>query len=464
MQQYFVDLSEETRILLVLFIILFAGFLITRITNRLNLPKVSGYILAGILIGPGCLNMIPADIFSHMEFVSDLALAFIAFGVGKYFKKDVIQKTGIRIIIITLFEALTAGILVALSMRIIFHLDWDFSLILGAIATATAPASTMMTINQYKAKGEFVNILLQVAALDDVVCLLTFSAVAAIAGGHDMGHKADAAEIVMPIFLNLFALLLGFFCGYVLSRLLIPARSKDNRLILAIAMLLGLSAICTAFDISPLLSCMVFGASYINLTKDKKLYRQLNNFTPPIMSIFFIVSGINLDISALATAGVVGAVYFVIRIAGKYLGCYISCLLVKTDQKIRNYMGLALIPQAGVAIGLAFLGRRLLPGTTGKLLMTIILSSSVLYEMAGPVCAKIALIYSGCIPRKPSTGSNEKSISKPRIEGTKENDDGTMIMKHLEEMQAGLEDPDDFDMEGESTCKKPKAAKEKEHE
>lgn len=400
MQQFFLGLSEESQILLVLAIILFAGFIVTRFTNKLNLPKVSGYILAGIFIGPSCLNLVPENIFSHMEFMSDLALAFIAFGVGKFFKKEVIRKTGMRIIIITVFEALTAGLLVTLATKALFHLEWNFALILGAIATATAPASTMMTINQYKAKGEFVNILLQVVALDDVVCLLAFSVVAAVAGGSDGVHSAGVLDILLPVLFNLLALLLGFFCGYILSRLLIPARSKDNRLILAVAMLLGISAICTSLDISPLLACMVFGASYINLTRDKKLYRQLNNFTPPIMSIFFIISGMNLDLSALATAGVVGVAYFIVRIAGKYMGCYLGCLMTKTEIQTRNYLGLALIPQAGVAIGLAFLGRRLLPGAPGQLLMAIILSSSVLYEMAGPVCAKIALIKSGCIPLK----------------------------------------------------------------
>lgn len=400
MQQYFVGLNEETKILFALCIILFAGFLVTRLTNKLNLPRVSGYILAGILIGPSVLNLIPQDIFSHMEFVSDLSLAFIAFGVGKFFKRDVIKETGIRMIVITVFESLTAGVLVSLLLKAIFHFDWDFVLILGVIATATAPASTIMTINQYKAKGEFVNILLQVVALDDVVCLLAFSVVTTVAGAHGIGHHLGVMDILMPAVWNLLVVVLGFFCGYVLSRLLVPARSRDNRLILAIAMLLGISAVCTSINVSPLLSCMVFGASYINLTKDKKLYRQLNDFTPPIMSLFFIVSGMNLDLHTLATAGTIGAAYFVIRIAGKYLGCYVSCFITKTNKKIRYYLGFALVPQAGVSIGLAFLGRRMLPGTTGNLLMTIILSSSVLYELIGPLCAKFALMHSDSITIK----------------------------------------------------------------
>lgn len=399
MQEFLSQLNQETEALLVLSIILFAGFIMTRLTNTLNLPKVSGYILAGILIGPCSLNFIPQHMIGSMGFVSDLALAFIAFGVGKFFKKEVLMRTGKKIIVITISEALTAGVLVTVILKFIFRLDWDFALILGAIATATAPASTMMTINQYKAKGEFVNTLLQIVALDDVVCLLAFSIVAAIANGRASG-ALTVNDILIPIMLNLFAICLGFFCGYFLSRLLIPARSRDNRLILAIAMLLGLSGICAAADISPLLSCMVFGAAYINLTKDKKLFRQINNFTPPVMSIFFIVSGMNLNVNALGTVGVIGVAYFLIRIAGKYLGTYFSCLAMGTSREIRKYMGLALIPQAGVAIGLAFLGQRLLPPETGNLMLTIILSSSVLYEMVGPISAKAALFLSGSIAFK----------------------------------------------------------------
>ena len=399
MQEFLSQLNQETEALLVLSIILFAGFIMTRLTNTLNLPKVSGYILAGILIGPCSLNFIPQHMIDSMGFVSDLALAFIAFGVGKFFKKEVLMRTGKKIIVITISEALTAGVLVTVILKFIFRLDWDFALILGAIATATAPASTMMTINQYKAKGEFVNTLLQIVALDDVVCLLAFSIVAAIANGRASG-ALTVNDILIPIMLNLFAICLGFFCGYFLSRLLIPARSRDNRLILAIAMLLGLSGICAAVDISPLLSCMVFGAAYINLTRDKKLFRQINNFTPPVMSIFFIVSGMNLNVNALGTVGVIGVAYFLIRIAGKYLGTYFSCLAMGTSREIRKYMGLALIPQAGVAIGLAFLGQRLLPPETGNLMLTIILSSSVLYEMVGPISAKAALFLSGSIAFK----------------------------------------------------------------
>lgn len=397
MPAYFTGMGEEANILLILAGILFAGFLMTRLTNWLKLPRVSGYILAGILIGPSGLRLVPAGLIQQMGFVSDIALAFIAFGAGKFFKKEVIRQTGPRILLITLCEALAAGTLVTFFTAAVFGLDFGFALILGAIATATAPASTMMTINQYKAKGEFVNTLLQIVALDDVVCLMAFSIVAAIAGGEG-GEGSGMLRVLMPLFLNLLVLVLGFACGCFLSRLLdVPTRSKDNRLILAVAMLLGISGLCAVFNVSPLLACMVFGASYINLSKDKKLYRQMNNFTPPVMSLFFIVSGMNLNLSSLSTVGLIGVAYFFLRIVGKYAGTYLGCLAAKTSREIRVYMGFALIPQAGVAIGLAFLGERMLPPAMGQKLLAIILASSVLYEMVGPVCAKLALFSSGCI-------------------------------------------------------------------
>lgn len=422
MLEFLNGLNGETEVLLTLSVILFSGFILTRLTNTLNMPKVSGYILAGILIGPCCLNFIPSSMLEGMSFVSDLALAFIAFGVGKFFKKEVLMRTGRKIVVITLSEALAAGVLVTLLLKLIFRLNWEFALILGAIATATAPASTMMTINQYKAKGEFVDTLLQIVALDDVVCLLAFSIVSAIINGNAAGGLS-VHDILVPVAYNVLVIVLGIFCGYFLSRLLIPARSRDNRLILAIAMLLGLSGICAAIDISPLLSCMVFGAVYINLTRDKKLFRQINSFTPPVMSVFFIVSGMNLDLHALVTVGAIGVGYFVIRIIGKYMGTYLSCMFMGTSRAIRNYMGLALIPQAGVAIGLAFLGQRMLPPDTGNMVLTIILSSSVLYEMVGPVSARAALFLSGSIPYGKTADKRESAEEPAEAERAEESEE-----------------------------------------
>jgi Kef-type K+ transport system membrane component KefB len=400
MREFLSGMSDTTVTLLSLSAILFAGFLLTRLTKLVKLPNVTGYIIAGVIIGPYVLNIISHEMVKNMEFVSDVALAFIAFSVGRFFKKEVFQETGAGIIAITLLESLSAGLFVALALHYKFDLDWDFCFLLGAIATATAPASTMVTIRQYHARGNFVNILLQVVAFDDAVCLLAFSIAAAVVNAN-MSAGLSAAEIIMPIVCNTVASGVGILSGIILSELITPGRSEDNRLILTIAILLGIAGLCAAVDISPLLSCMLFGTTYINMTKDKELYQQVEKFTPPIFSIFFIVCGMNLNVSSLGGLGVIGIYYFFIRIAGKYLGAYLGCALFKTSKAIRNYLGLALIPQAGVAIGLAFLGRRMLPDDLGKMLLTIILSSSVLYELIGPASAKIALIYSGAIETQP---------------------------------------------------------------
>lgn len=396
MNNFQIELGSATIILLSLSAILLAGFLLTRFTKLVKLPNVTGYIIAGMLIGPHALNIIPASIVKNMGFISDIALAFIAFSVGRFFKKEILREIGTGIFTITLFESLLAGLLITLSMRFFFRLDWGFSLLLGAIATATAPASTMATIRQYNARGNFVNTLLQVIALDDAVCLIVFSIAAAVINTSS-GVKASFSEITLPLIYNLLALLMGFGCGAALSKLVTPKRSEDNRLILTVSMLLGIAGLCAIVNVSPLLSCMLFGATYINMTRDKLLYKQVERFAPPVLSIFFVVSGMNLDVRTFSTLGIIGAAYFIIRIAGKYLGAYAGCLIAKTSKEIRNFLGLALIPQAGVAIGLAFLGERLLPDTVGNMLLTIILSSSVLYELAGPACAKVALFCSGSI-------------------------------------------------------------------
>lgn len=390
------QLNETTIVLLSLSAILLAGFILTRLTKLAKLPNVTGYIIAGVVIGPHALNLIPDSLIQNMGFISDIALAFIAFGVGRFFRKEVFKETGLGVITIALFESLLAGILVTLSMYVIFGLSWDFCLLLGAIATATAPASTMVTIRQYHARGNFVNILLQVVAFDDAVCLLVFSIAIAIVNAK---VSPSAIDVILPLIYNTGALIVGFVSGAILSRLMTPQRSEDNRLILTVSLLLGIAGLCAAVDISPLLSCMLFGTTYINMTEDKELYKQLERFTPPILSIFFVVSGMSLDITSFNTLGIIGVTYFIVRIAGKYVGAYLGCLAADTSAAVRNYLGLALIPQAGVAIGLAFLGKRVLPVYEGNMLLTIILSSSVLYELVGPVSAKVALVFSDSIQK-----------------------------------------------------------------
>lgn len=378
---------------------LFSGFLMTRLTKLAHLPNVTGYILAGVLIGPCVLNLIPETVQNGMDFVTDVALAFIAFGVGKYFKLGRLRKNGRSVLILTVFESLIAALLVFLVMAFVFRLPIPFSLLLGAIGSATAPASTIMTIRQYKAKGQFVDILLQIVALDDAVALLAFSVCAAIAQAMEGGGGISPKAVLLPILWNLLALAAGALAGFLLHKFIGENRSSQHRLVLVTALLLSITGFCTSLDISPLLACMVMGAVYINVSGNKKVFKQVNGFTPPIQLLFFVLSGMRMDLTALKAAGLIGVVYFLVRIIGKYAGAWLGAVLGKASVPIRRYLGLALIPQAGVSIGLALLGQRILPAESGALLSTIILSSGVLYEMIGPACAKAAIFLSGSVPK-----------------------------------------------------------------
>ena len=385
-------------------LMLFLGFLMTRLTKLIKLPNVTAYIITGILIGPYVLNLVPQSIIVGTDFISDIALAFIAFSTGEFFKFSILKKNGLKVVVITLFEALLASVLVFVVTHFILGINLAFSIVLSALASATAPASTVMTIRQTGAKGDFVNTLLQVVALDDIVGLVAYSiaisiAVAAMSGGQS---AFNLWSVIKPLLINIGVLILGGVFGYVM-KLLLSKRSTDNRLIVSLALIFGFCGICALLDISPLLGCMSMGTVYINVTEDDKLFKQLNYFSPPILLLFFVRSGLNFKLDALVSstasiAGipllVIGITYFIVRIIGKYSGAFIGCLAVKKPKNVRNYLGLALIPQAGVAIGLAALGARTLGGSAGDALNTIILASSVLYELIGPACAKLSLYLS----------------------------------------------------------------------
>lgn len=285
----------------------------------------------------------------------------------------------------------------------ILRLNLAFSIVLAALASATAPASTMMTIRQTQAKGDFVDTLLQVVAYDDIVALLAYSIAISVAVSSSTGAALGIWDIILPILKNLGVLALGGVFGLLMKLLIQKKRSTDNRLIIAIALLFAFCGICAAMDVSPLLGCMSMGTVYINITDDDKLFKQLNYFSPPILLLFFVRSGLSFDLNALikpsgAIGGVplllIGVLYFIVRILGKYAGAFFGCLSVKKPKETRNYFGLALIPQAGVAIGLAAIGARTLGGESGNALQTVILASSVLYELIGPACAKLSLYLS----------------------------------------------------------------------
>ncbi len=385
-------------------VMLILGFLMTRLTKLLRLPNVTAYILTGILIGPYVLNFIPRDVVKGMDFLSDIALAFIAFSTGQYFRLSVLRKNGPKVIVITLLEAMIASVLVFVLSFFVLRLPMEFSVVLCALAATTAPASTMMTIRQTGAHGDFVDTLLQVIALDNVVGLLAYSLSIAIATSAMGGTAFGVKDAVMPIVTNIGVLVLGGVFGLVLKLLIHSKRTQDNRLIIALALLFAFCGVCSLLDISPLLGCMSMGMVYRNLAEDDGLFKQINYFNPPILLLFFVRSGVQFDLGALiGSSGLLGGVslltvgilYFLIRIVGKYGGAFLGSLIVHKDKKVRDYLGLALIPQAGVAIGLAALCARTLGGEVGSSLQTIILAASVLYELTGPALAKLALYLSG---------------------------------------------------------------------
>ncbi len=407
LDSFYNGISPTATVIIAISVMLFCGFAMTRLTKLLKLPNVTAYITIGILIGPFCLDLIPDTVIEGTDFLSDIALAFIAFSVGEFFKVRALRKNGAKTIVITLFEALLASALVFILTFIILRLDIVLCIVLSALAAATAPTSTAMTIRQTKAKGDFVDTLLQVIALDDVLSLIAFSIALSIAGAFmSEGASVSAGTVLIPIATNIGVMILGGFFGAFLKLLMPKKRTTDNRLIILISMLFLFCGICAMLEISPLLGCLAMGMVYINISGDDKLYKQINYFSPPIMLLFFVRSGLNLKLDSLfspmgntgsVSIIVIALLYFAIRMLGKYGGAFLGGIAVKADKRVRNYVGLALIPQAGVAIGLAAMAERSLGGSVGENLNTIILASSILYELIGPACAKLSLYLSGSI-------------------------------------------------------------------
>ena len=410
LDSFYASISPTATVIISIAIMLFCGFAMTRLTKLLKLPNVTAYIVVGILIGPFCLDLIPETVIEGTDFLSDIALAFIAFSVGEFFKLSSLKKNGIKTVVITLFEAILASALVFILTFVILRLDVVLCIVLSALAAATAPTSTAMTIRQTKAKGNFVDTLLQVIALDDVLSLIAFSLALSVAGVFMAeGISLSAEVVILPIVINLGVMILGGAFGLFLKLLMPKKRTTDNRLIILISMLFLFCGICTLLEISPLLGCLAMGMVYINVTEDDKLYKQINYFSPPIMLLFFVRSGLNLNLNSLfSPTGNTGStpiiliaiLYFAVRMIGKYGGAFLGATVIKADKSVRNYVGLALIPQAGVAIGLAAMADRTLGGSIGENLQTIILASSILYELIGPACAKLSLYLSGSISNK----------------------------------------------------------------
>lgn len=398
-ENLFIQAPENTRIVMALAIMLLSGFGLTRITKLMHLPNVTAYIVSGVLIGPYGLNLIPTEFVKATSFLSDVALSLIAFSAGQFFKMKRLKRGIVPSAIIALTETLFCSLLMFVVCRFILRISLPFALILSSIAGTTAPTSTIMTIRQKRAKGTFVYTLIQVIAMDDLISLLSFSISLSIAIGL-MNHEFSMMDIFMPAITNLIIIIVGGLLGVLLKLLLPDSRSEDNRLIIVLAILLGFSGICALYNVSPLLGCMSMGMVYINISNDGKLFEQVNIFSPAILMLFFVRSGLNFKMEGLFNNAlsvdsiplmVLVLVYFVVRFVGKYTGAFIGCKITGKDDLTTQNLGLALFPQAGVAIALAAMASRSLGGSLGLFLETVVVATSILYEFIGPAMAKSAL-------------------------------------------------------------------------
>ena len=399
------SVKTASSIIIALGVILICGFLMTRLTKLVKLPNVTAYIVTGILIGPSVINLIPKEFISRTDFLSDIALAFIAFTAGQFFKKEELRKGIGKIVVITLFEALFSFAFVFSLCFFAFGLKPEFSLILAAISSATSPTSTIMTIKQTKSKGNFVNSLIEVIALDGVIALLLYSISMSICVAASTGNGVDFMDILLPILKNLLCLAIGVGFGFALRFLISSKRTTDNRLIIVVAILFLFCGICSILGQSPLLGCIAIGMIYTNTAKEEeKLFAQVNYFIPPIMLVFFVRSGMNLNFSVFGDSNgltstvpliVIVLAYFVGRLVGKFSGSFLGSLATRQPKQTRNFLWMGLIPQSSVAIALATLGARTFTSigkeAEGVGLLTIVLAASILFEIVGPGCAKLGL-------------------------------------------------------------------------
>ncbi len=441
----FVD-SPTASVVVSIAAMLLGGFAMTRLTKLCRLPNVTAYILTGILLGPYCLHLVPASVVEGMDFLSDVALSFVAFSIGEFFRLDVLRKNGGKVAVVAVFESILASAVVFVVLYFVLRLHLAFCIVVAALAAVTAPTSTAVTIKQTGAKGEFVNILLQTIALDDIIGLVGYSiaisvSMSFLAPGRDVAFS----DVLFPLFANLGALVLGGVFGLLMKWLMPGKRSTDNRLIISVSLLSAFCGVCALLDISPLLGCMSMGTVYINTTGDGKLFKQLGYFSPPLLLLFFVRSGLQFDLAALfSTAGAVGSVslfvvgilYFFLRMAGKYAGAFLGCLVTGMPAKTRSFLGLGLIPQAGVAIGLAALGARALDGEVGNALHTVILAAGVLYELVGPALAKLGLYLSGAY-----TPALEELIPAEEVAQGEHLSETELLIRRIRKIQQTLPPP-----------------------
>ncbi len=380
---------------------MFFGLLLTRAAKKAGLPNVTAYLIAGLIIGPYCLKLVPAETSESLSFITTIALGFIAFSIGGEFRMDHLKSLGSKAVTITMFQAFGAVILVD-AVLLICGFDAPLAITLGAIATATAPAATLMVVRQYKAKGAVTSTLLPVVAMDDAVGLVVFAVSVSIAQSMSIGTAMSfSSAIIAPFTEIVLSLGAGLIIGILTTFFIKFFHARSNFMCIAIAAVILGVGVSEQFGLSSLLLCMMIGATVANLCKEEeKVLNMTDTWTPPLFMLFFVLSGAELDLSALPSVGLLGVLYLIARSLGKYFGTYLGSKITKADPNVKKYLGIALLPQAGVAIGMAQLALTRLPAY-GKRIQVVVLCATLIYELVGPVLTKWALIQAGEIERAP---------------------------------------------------------------
>ena len=430
-------MNHTASILLSLSIALLAGLLLSRLVKLVKLPAVTAYLIAGVLIGPfvlGAINIpgigITTEQLEGFGIISDVALGFIAFSMGNEFRLAQLKKIGKQATIIGIFQAIFTTIVVDAAL-IVLHfampdkLSLPAAIVLGAVATATAPAATLMVVKQYKAKGPVTDILLPVVALDDAVGLMVFAVSFGIAKSLSTGSVDILSVIVEPVLEVVLSLLLGLVMGGLFTFCEKFFHSRSKRMAVSVTFVMMTVAISSLkFDVghfhvgfSSLLACMMLGTVFCNFCDvSEELMDRADRWTAPILILFFVISGAELELSVFADIAVViaGVIYIISRSIGKYSGAFISAKMTKCDNNITKYLGITLLPQAGVALGMAIKAIEL--GPDGAIVRNITLFAVLIYEIVGPFLTKVALTKAGDIQSEGRKSARDEHIASKAVQ------------------------------------------------
>lgn len=377
--------------------ILLAGLFSARLINKIKFPAVTAYLLLGILIGPSILNLTSQELINSSGFISNIVLGLIAFGLGQSFTREFFRNIGRPVLWISILEAVLPWVLVTLSFFFILKQPFYVALLFGAIASATAPAATVMVVREYKAKGRFTDILLGVVAIDDAWCLIIFALSLAISKA--VAFHASNTFVFKVIFHSLIeiigALMLGGLIACFATIFSKFIRTQTELLIYTLGFILLTTGLAILLHLSVLLANMFLGTVLININKSNfEFFDVLKLIDSPLYLLFFVLAGTNLEIGLLKGIGITGIIYIFFRTTGKTVGSVWGGYIVKVEERIRRYLGLGLLPQAGVALGCALIAKSDFPNI-GSMIFTTIVATTVIYELIGPICTKYALQKAG---------------------------------------------------------------------